>query len=221
MGLALRHGVHFCIANGEPTFLSLVEDRYFCLPPTARALFLDSVRGEPNTEALASALSGETFARLFENCELPGFSGSLPNVPRPTQSFLDEQFKTALSFQMINALSCYQAAGQRLRRQGIKRVTDILGERKRLRPGAVKLEPHFRSRVATFLALKNLVATHDQCLRWSIALLDFLHRTEFRPSLVIGVKMKPFGAHAWVQHEDLVLSDALDNVLPYTPIMVV
>ncbi len=39
-------------------------------------------------------------------------------------------------------------------------------------------------------------------------------------NLVIGVAL-PFSAHAWVQSGDTILTDALELVEPYTPILVV
>jgi hypothetical protein len=64
------------------------------------------------------------------------------------------------------------------------------------------------------------VSTQDQCVRSSIALIRFLNRFGYRPHLVIGVRMHPFRAHAWVQHGAVVLTGGLDDVLAFTPILV-
>ena len=39
--------------------------------------------------------------------------------------------------------------------------------------------------------------------------------------LVIGVRTSPFGAHSWAQHEDEVLNDSVEEVLRFTPILIV
>jgi hypothetical protein len=38
--------------------------------------------------------------------------------------------------------------------------------------------------------------------------------------VVIGVRMHPFMAHCWVQRDEVVLSDDLDSVATYTPILI-
>ena len=59
------------------------------------------------------------------------------------------------------------------------------------------------------------------CLFDSLALINFLSHYRLRARLVFGVHLAPFDAHCWVQVEDIVLDDALDNVRDYnTPIMV-
>ena len=40
------------------------------------------------------------------------------------------------------------------------------------------------------------------------------------PELVLGVKLRPFEAHCWVQYGDLLVSDHLGTVEPFTPILV-
>ena len=39
-------------------------------------------------------------------------------------------------------------------------------------------------------------------------------------NLVLGVRRKPWAAHAWVQAGNTVLSDYCDIVRPFTPILV-
>lgn len=48
-----------------------------------------------------------------------------------------------------------------------------------------------------------------------------LSRRRTTASLVIGVKVSPFGAHAWVQDGEVVLNDFVDVARIYTPILVV
>ncbi len=58
------------------------------------------------------------------------------------------------------------------------------------------------------------------CLRDSLALYASLCRHGVVCNLVLGVRLDPFGAHAWVQSEDVVLSDTLWSVRPMRPILV-
>jgi hypothetical protein len=69
-----------------------------------------------------------------------------------------------------------------------------------------------------------LFASRDACLFESLVLLRFLARHGIAANWVFGVRMKPWGAHCWLQHADVVLSDtsdAVETVNLFTPIMVV
>jgi hypothetical protein len=61
----------------------------------------------------------------------------------------------------------------------------------------------------------------DRCLRDSLALTNYLAAEGALARWVIGVKIRPFGAHSWVQSGAIVLNDQPDHVRRYTPILVV
>lgn len=60
----------------------------------------------------------------------------------------------------------------------------------------------------------------NRCLTHSLALATSLARIGMRPHLVIGVQALPFTAHCWVQNGDAVLNDSLEEVVRFTPILV-
>jgi hypothetical protein len=66
-----------------------------------------------------------------------------------------------------------------------------------------------------------LFSSKDECLYDSLALLEFLARYGIYPDWVFGVQTRPFAAHCWVQHGDMVFNDTVEHVRGYTPIMVV
>jgi len=66
-----------------------------------------------------------------------------------------------------------------------------------------------------------LFSSKDECLYDSFALLEFLARYEIYPNWHFGVQTRPFAAHCWVQHGDIVFNDTVEHVSGYTPIMVV
>ena len=79
-----------------------------------------------------------------------------------------------------------------------------------------------RELVDTFARLRVFLFSHrDKCLQDSLALLEFLARYDIFPNWVFAVRARPFVAHCWVQHEDLVFNDTAEHVGSYTPIMVV
>jgi hypothetical protein len=64
-------------------------------------------------------------------------------------------------------------------------------------------------------------AARDRCLFHSLALVKFMSRHGVFPTWVIGVRAKPWGAHAWVQQDKLLLDANPEHVCEYTPILTV
>jgi len=64
-------------------------------------------------------------------------------------------------------------------------------------------------------------AARDRCLFHSLALVRFMARHAVFPTWVIGVRAKPWGAHAWVQQNKLLLDANPEQVCEYTPILTV
>jgi Transglutaminase-like superfamily len=76
--------------------------------------------------------------------------------------------------------------------------------------------------VGAYQRLRPLVFTaHDRCLHDSLALAHFLASEGIFPRWVIGVRTRPFGAHAWVQSGSIVLNDQHEHVRQFQPILVV
>jgi hypothetical protein len=64
-------------------------------------------------------------------------------------------------------------------------------------------------------------AARDRCLFHSLALVRFMSRHAVFPTWMIGVRAKPWGAHAWVQQDKLLLDANPEHVCEYTPILTV
>nr|WP_257719811.1 lasso peptide biosynthesis B2 protein [Sphingopyxis macrogoltabida] len=79
----------------------------------------------------------------------------------------------------------------------------------RCRPIAAAIERVSRYRDAT-----------DQCLARGLAMRAMLARRGLAADLVVGV-MLPFTAHCWLQSGTTVLSDPLDRVVNFTPLLTV
>lgn len=61
----------------------------------------------------------------------------------------------------------------------------------------------------------------DRCVPRSLALVLRCASHGLRAHAVIGVRTRPFAAHCWAQHGPIVLSDPLETVAPFTPILVI
>lgn len=60
----------------------------------------------------------------------------------------------------------------------------------------------------------------DRCLMRSLAFARLCRSHGHRVHIVFGVRAAPFAAHCWVQRGDEVLNDRVEEIAPFTPIMV-
>ena len=79
-----------------------------------------------------------------------------------------------------------------------------------------------RAAVGAYVRLRPFaLTTHERCLNDSLALVHFLAGQGLFPQWVIGVRVRPFCAHSWVQSSGVVLNDVPERVRGYRPILVV
>ncbi len=57
------------------------------------------------------------------------------------------------------------------------------------------------------------------CRLEALVLAHLFARAGHRPALVFGVRLDPFHAHCWVQLDECVVNEPVENVRQYTPIM--
>jgi hypothetical protein len=62
--------------------------------------------------------------------------------------------------------------------------------------------------------------TAGRCLPRALAFLRAGHRRGLRPMLVLGIRLDPFRAHAWVQSGCKVLVGDYEEARAYSPILV-
>lgn len=76
--------------------------------------------------------------------------------------------------------------------------------------------------VAIYLRCRPFLFTaHDRCLHDSLTLAHYLAGEGIAATWVVGVRTRPFAAHAWVQSGAVVLNDQHEHVRRYQPILVV
>jgi Transglutaminase-like superfamily len=73
-----------------------------------------------------------------------------------------------------------------------------------------------------FLSLRPFLrSAKDACLFESLSLLICLSMYNVSANWVFGVKTEPFFAHCWLQKDNVVINDMVDNVRQFTPIMII
>lgn len=215
----LPQSVSFCDVHGRLVFLDSAADLYVSLPEPAEAAFRRLMAGEsifgapsdippglvsagllvegPQGQPLAPCKSADLRASLLDrtlaphNRHMPGLAMALA--------------RTALSLRLI----------------GLHRTLRALSRQPVTAPQPVGTCADPGGIVAAFERLGMLATPHEQCLVRSLTLGRYLRRRGFAVDVVLGARLRPFSAHAWVQLGDTVLNDQLDTVRNFTPIRVV
>jgi hypothetical protein len=220
MTLAFKDNIRTCITNGRVVMLDLDRADYLCLPDD-----IELVLQKALSSSELSASERDCIRELIEDgllVETSDSQGSLaPPLPAPTEEFPASagdvpwwKIGIAPSFHVIAATALT-----------VLPLTKAVTPKRLRRTHQAKSESQIREILRqaanTFEASERLYPSNNKCLRRSLALAKFLTTQGIAAKLVIAVKMRPFGAHAWVQFDDLVVNDTLDNVRPFTPIYVV
>lgn len=220
MAYTLKPGVSFCRVSDRMMFLDVEADRYFCLSPTAEHCFARLIDG-----AAIAAEDDTILANLARHGPLTGDSCGGPLLPCLAKAATrTDPFGFVASpglAQLMLAAGSLALAPLRLRLFGLGGVIRALQARK---ARATIPAPHDRRLTATaaaFVQLRYVATAHDRCLTRSIALASRLFAQGLPAELVLGVQLRPFAAHAWVQAGDRLLNDRVDVVRDFTPILVV
>ena len=209
-GLHLPDHIHFCEVGGGLVFLDLAANRYFMLPQAAEAEFCALLRGEPLHDPSRLLDAGLVVCG-------PGRPVEPVRLPCPDRSLLEEEqvrpragpARILMAWWLIAAARRALAAGR------LPRL--VAGDSDR--DGDTDSEA-LKSAVRQFLAARKYVPAAPGCLHDSLALRAWLARRRLFPRLVIGVKLHPFGAHCWLQHETMVLNDTLEGARGFQPVLV-
>lgn len=204
----MRHGLYHCRFPDSVVILDPFSDRYRLLKGEGADRFNRAVEGT------ASVNDQDWLAKqqiVVRNCNWPAA------IVAPVASALDLVSQRRTRLLTVQA-AWYQLKYQRsLRLRPLNLLIDALMAE---RPRCPKADDQRSLEVAAgFARVKRFLSAHDQCLPRALAMTHILFRAGIDVKLVFGVTM-PFAAHCWVQQNDIVLSDPLDRVLPFQPIMV-
>lgn len=211
MQLRLRPGLSWCLCNGRAVFLDLAQDRYFCLDEARDALFRQWSAGElDGSPVIASQLVDILIAGRGETQPVEHVQAAvdLAESGRPVRA-MDVAIAIFTQRQMRRALDRDRLAALVTPPRGPARST-----RSPLNDAALERV------AAAFHATAGIVTAVDQCLPRALAAHRMCHRWGAAAALVLGVRLAPFAAHAWVQADDKVVVGDLEQVRLYTPILV-
>ena len=222
MAYRLRNGVSFCGTPDGFIFLDLKADRYRALPGSHNESFRRVVEG--------SALSDndrDVLAALVAGDLLEEFDGQQAEIrpaaaPAATMSLLDDPNEDCPVRILLESWFVQRIVEHRLKSVALSSAVARVARRKRFAEHPAK-SPSDVTRWCGIASqrLRLIIDSRDRCLSRSIALASHLAGKGCPFTLIFGVKLHPFGAHAWVQQRDMVLNSRLDEVAGYTPILAV
>lgn len=200
----------FCLVDDRAIVLDARADRYWMLAPTPSAALARTASGEQrdgDAEILATLVDQGLVQAGDEGGALA------PCAIDPVEESQLDLEPVSPGFRTPLAASAYVAARLRLRFRGLEAALLHLARMRRRHSTA-----HADRTIAAFARLRLWVSPDGRCLPLSIALATRCAAEEIR--LVFGVRLNPFGAHAWVQRGNRVLNDEVHVVRQFTPILV-
>lgn len=234
---ALAEHVFVCVNGEHLVLLDLKEDRYWALEasatsglgslvggwPVKAADEINAAAPTPETQAAIDVLRGRG---LLTDSVPPGKDATpvVATVPARELITAPEHAAGGAAGSWWSFVAASAQAKIALRTRAFERVIRRVRERKAaLGTQAAPLDvEHARKLVTTFMHHRVfLFSSKNECLYDSLALLEYLARHGIHADWVFGVQTRPFAAHCWVQHGDIVFNDTVEHVSGYTPIMVV
>ncbi|WP_188643270.1 lasso peptide biosynthesis B2 protein [Tsuneonella deserti] len=198
-------------------FLDVAADCYFCLDAEAEAEFRRLDRCPGSGAPSASLQDTGLFA-----CSAHAAPPAPCKQPVPaSRSLLDTPFPLAGPAATIAAIARLHEAKLRFRLQGLAGALASLRKAKLRSPARSGSRDDLAGAMASFVRAERIVTVADACLSHSYAVARQLLAQGLDASLVLGVRLGPFAAHCWVQHDDWVINDRLDTVRTFKPILVV
>lgn len=215
MGWSLRAGLSFCSIGDRLLFLDVPRDRYFCLGAeidgSFRRLCADrSVPGDAERLSRAKLIVVGQRDEAPRPCVAPACSGeSLLDQPQPASRPIDAARAAIALTLTATHLRCAGLAA------AFDRITRLKASMRHAAPtpGAVQRA------IAGFVSSRLWFDDHDRCLLRSLALAHRLVAIGASPTIILGVKLQPFGAHCWVQIDRRLANDRIDIIRTYTPIL--
>jgi hypothetical protein len=218
MTMGLRSGVSFCEVGDRLIFLDIRADRYFGLGASAEVAFRRAMAELPVDKDDPPA------ARLLESGILVDRAPFAPRAcPAPaaaSESLLDLDQPRVAIHSLLGACCGLARARFALRWTGLASALDRIRARRGRQPAVTGASECLAEVAAAFDLSARLMRSHDQCLARSIAIMRRLASLGAAAELVIGVRLRPFAAHCWVQQGPRLVSDRVDQVRSYTPILV-
>ena len=225
--------VHACRRGSNVILLDLRRDRYVGVNDAQYASCAERVAGWPSHEATDICAPENECEQFLQKLQSEGMlvrgvavgSNRAPAQTRLPEHALIEGYDQARSTvrwtHVVHTLRAALIAKALLRWRSLEQLAIRFRKRRALTQHVPFDLDLARGQVAAFNRLQPIIFTAaDACLYHSLATAEFLAAQNLFPDWVFGVRTDPFGAHCWLQRDDVVVNDTPENVGVYTPILV-
>lgn len=221
MAYLLRDGLSYCAVDDRLVFLDLPSDRYFCLSPVIETEFRRLAETPAPDGAALERLLPKGFPHECQHgislCDVPAATHETPGEPGKT---------TALD--NLTAAGLILRCRAQLKVRGLARAIQHLIDRKvavandaQTLPAGPDIDRTLARVAGSFQMASSFIGTHKRCLPWSLAIAHRLLAQRISPLLVLGVRLTPFAAHAWVQVDRTLVGERRERTEMFTPILAV
>lgn len=221
--LYLSNHTFFCLADNHYVFLDLHNDEYMCLGRDQTEEFKEMLDGSRPLDDNSVIVKTLLDKRLFVKDEADGKQPVPLDVESPSANLItsaaDRPEPVIRPLHVLRFFAAAGAASWNLRFQSIEDTVRRVERRKHANRHAPAERTQVIELFYIFRALRPYYPRPYLCLFDSLALVHFMAPFGVYPEWVYGVKLEPWGAHCWVQSQDLVVNDNVDYVSSYTPIM--
>ncbi len=229
--------VRACRVGDQMIFLDLLRGKYIGVGGPQIPALSDMILGTAAADDLQmqtqdTALLGKTVRRLrqqqlLSNEPVPEPMRRSPALDTPAATWAVDVRDRPGPFEWCQLLRLWRStfvASAWLRRRSLADIAERLVALRACQPD----RPHrasidaTRATVESYTRLRPFaLSAHDRCLNDSLTLVHFLATQGLFARWVIGVRVDPFGAHAWAQVGDVVLNDYPERVRHFQPILIV
>jgi hypothetical protein len=227
----LRSDIHLCLADGHCVFMDLEHDTYCCLSKDDTHALLtylgytssDTARRTqtppPRPTAIIRALRQRNFLAMTSTDGKALAKALAPLSNEGLQQYVTNSVDRLRLAHVLRFFHATALASLQLKTYSMRRTVAMIKRSKERSGNVVTSATECARLFAVFQRLRPYYPRPYLCLFDSLALVHFLSRFGLFPDWVFGVKVAPFGAHCWVQINDVLVNDIPDNVTSYSPIM--
>lgn len=236
----LHRHVYLCVVPTAAVLMDLRNDQYFAISAADSASLARVVQGWPDSP------SATPCSEYIDATHVAALAEQLTAKQLLTKHRHEGKSATPHSLSLLDVTV---GAGQDLEQRRAVRFADVVrflaasiyalcvlrfGQLDRIVAraqyrGEQRADRNDSTRTTTLLELVTtfrrirvfMFGARDNCLLHALTLRTFLSFYGISPTWVFGIKMNPWAAHTWVQHDNLVLDGSPEEIRHYAPILVI
>ena len=231
----VSHDVYLALMDNCAVMLHRGVYHTFGIPETKALALGTRAWPNPGSDAALSAVQSRFLMRLEAKGVLTrdtrrGRPMAAASISSPSRSLLDHDLDWVRPRITGTHLGPFCRAMLVGRMRQIRRPLESLAlwvvARRARQTGCISLTAYtdLQRLVHIFRRLRPLIfAGRDRCVLDTLGLFEFLALNGTDLSgirWVVGVRARPWGAHCWLQQDELVLNDTCKRVMQYVPILV-